>query len=124
MDREKERKAARNYSIGVNVFVLIFGVIWTVIAVSMFPPMGLFGIGFVGLAAYRLVMSIKLNKKDGKEKEPWDRTGTAYGAPRRDFSTGSESSGSTRETAGSFCPYCGRELEESFRFCPKCGRRL
>jgi hypothetical protein len=39
----------------VGIVVLVFGVFWTFMALSMFPPMALFGLLFVGIAFYGAV---------------------------------------------------------------------
>ena len=110
MDRETERKAGKAYGIGVSVFILIFGIIWCVlVAASGVGFMLLFGLAFVGFAAYRLVMMLKLSKAEKKDQDPWDRP--SHTPPR---------------TAAGFrhCPYCGENVEEKFVFCPIYGRRL
>lgn len=113
-DREKERKAARGYNIGMGIFALAFSIIWCCMAVASGAWfMLIFGLPFTGFMAYRLAFIIRKSKSE-KPKEPWeqpDRPQTVYDAestPRRD----------------GYCPYCGRTLEEDFSFCPGCGRRL
>ncbi|HTM20032.1 MAG TPA: DUF2500 family protein [Kofleriaceae bacterium] len=39
----------------IGILVLVFGVFWTIMALSMFPPMALFGIFFIGIAFYGAV---------------------------------------------------------------------
>ena len=39
----------------MGVFVIAFGVIWTIIAGVAFPPMALFGVFFIGFAIYGLM---------------------------------------------------------------------
>ena len=56
-DREKERKAGKAWHLGASVVALIFGIFWCLAALSMGAGfMLIFGIPFVGLLAYRLVM--------------------------------------------------------------------
>lgn len=111
-DWDKERKAAKNMTIGSCIFGIVFLVIWTAIAPSF---MKLFGLAGLGMTVYRLYVMLQLAKEEetGQQKEidPWDRP--AIGQPPQETPSGS-----------SFCPYCGRSVEESFEFCPKCGRRL
>ena len=114
-DREKERKAAKNYNIGMNVFAVGFSIFWCcAVAASGAWPMLLFGLGFLALTIYRLVVSIKMTKQKSKETEPWEQPDI----PQSTYETGSTS------RRDGFCPYCGRTLEEDFSFCPGCGRRL
>lgn len=113
-DRDNERKYGRNMHIGMSVFALIFAVVWCVLAASSGAGfMVIFGLGFIGLTAYRLYAVLKLSKKQRKEADPWDQ-------PQK-------SRGYTTEQPGrgdGFCPYCGEKTESSFSFCPKCGRKL
>lgn len=110
MDLETDRKAGKAYGIGMSVFVLVFGIIWCVgVAATGAWFMLLFGFAFVGFAAYRLVMMLKLSKTEKKDPVPWvppSRTPTPTAAGFR------------------HCPYCGEDVEEKFVFCPICGRRL
>ena len=111
-DRDKERKAAKSMSIGSSVFGILFAIVWCAMAASMGAwIMLLFGIPFIGLMVYRLVMCIRLAEDDSGtpsgEREPWE-------APRQE----------SGRREGNFCPYCGCTLQEGFEFCPKCGRRL
>ena len=112
-DWDKERKAAKNMTIGSCIFGIVFMVIWTAIAPSF---MKLFGLGGLAMMIYRLYVMLQLSKeeekKPPKELDPWDRPAISD-TPRQN------PSGET-----GFCPYCGRNVEESFDFCPKCGRRL
>lgn len=111
-DRDKERKAGGIYGMVVSIIALIFVIFWCVAAVSMGAGiMLIFGLPFLGLMVFRLVMTVKAMKKaDQKSADPWDQPPIPE-TPRQN-------------TAGGFCPYCGGTLEEHFQFCPHCGRRL
>lgn len=111
-DRDKEKKAAKNMSIGTSIFAIVFLLIWIAVAPSF---MKLFGLAFLGLMIYRLYVFVQLNReeeKPRKEAEPWDRP--AMEQPKLDSPSG----------GNGFCPYCGGRVEETFAFCPQCGRRL
>ena len=115
-DREKERKAAGGMHIGIGIFSVVFAVFWCIMAASMGAWfMLIFGIPFTGLMVFRLVMSIKMMDRE-KPKEPWEG-GQSYTG-----SAGYTPSGTARQ--GSYCPYCGSAVEETFEYCPKCGRKL
>ena len=109
-DREKERKAGKAWHTGVSAVALIFGIFWCITAASMGAWfMLIFGIPFVGLLAYRLVMVAKYgdekpNQPSRQEEDPWERQ--------------------EKTDSNGFCPYCGSAVEESFEYCPKCGRKL
>lgn len=120
-DREKERKAGASYSIAMNIFVLLFGIVWCVLVASTGVWfMLLFGLFFVGMAAYRLIMCVKVanSEKEKKAADPWDR-------PAGQQSYQSEPPRQAPQSGGSgYCPYCGSAIQPGFEFCPKCGRRL
>ncbi len=107
-DREKERKAAQKMGVAGSIFGIVFAVFWCIMAASMGAWfMLLFGIPFLGLLGYRLIVILRLTQDESRphrEADPWDRP-----APR---------------ASGENCPYCGFRLESGFEFCPKCGRRL
>lgn len=115
-DRDKERKAAGSYRIGISIFALMFAIFWCCAAAAMGAQiMLIFGIPFVGFMIFQLVISIKIMKQEKqKNEEPWDYHDTAPEPPQSN-PTGS---------SGGYCPYCGAGITDSFQFCPKCGRRL
>ena len=45
--------------VGCSGFMLLFSVFWTVSAMSMFPPMGIFGLLFMGMVIFGVVTSWK-----------------------------------------------------------------
>ena len=109
-DRDKERKAGKIFHLGMSLAALAFGVVWCLMALSMGAwVMLIFGIPFVGLLAYRLVMVAKLAEKNQdpmpqQEMDPWDQQ--------------------PKTAADGWCPYCGASVENDFAYCPKCGRKL
>lgn len=109
-DRDKERKAGKAWHMGMSVVALVFGIFWCLAALSMGAGiMLIFGIPFVGLLAYRLVMVAKYGEEKPKapprqEVDPWEQR--------------------EKTNTDGFCPYCGSAVEESFAYCPKCGRKL
>ena len=117
-DRDKERKVAGGYRIGVNVFGLVFSIFWCIMAASMGAWfMLIFGIPFVGMMGFHLAMSIKImNAEKAKGKEPWEG-GQSY-------TSSATYSSSTASRSGGYCPYCGNAIEEAFEYCPKCGRKM
>ena len=114
-DREKERKAGKAYHMGFTVFGLVFAIFWCVAAASMGAGfMLIFGIPFVGLMVFRLVMCAKYAEEKPKQPprqpaDPWEQ----QEPPRREKTGGS-----------GYCPYCGSSVEDAFEYCPMCGRKL
>ena len=109
-----------------SIFVALFGVVWTVIAVSIGAGfMGIFGIIFIAMAVVSAVYNFKnatgKNRyssfditEDGEEPDPWNER---FGE-QRDYTQASSTGGS------SFCPYCGARAEGDFAYCNKCGKKL
>ena len=124
-----------------SIFAAVFGVIWTIAAVSMGAPwfFALFGVVFIGTAIVQAVYNYK--NATGKhrysefdivdsaeEPDPWNRH---FDAPARDpwESAGGQAASDPREAPAEgdsirYCPYCGARLGEGFTFCAQCGRKL
>lgn len=117
-DRDKERKVAGSYHIGMSVFGLVFAIFWCCAAAAMGAGfMLIFGIPFVGMMIFHLVTSIKMMQKEKSKSaaDPWERPTAEQKPPQPDVAGSS---------ANGYCPYCGSATNETFQFCPKCGRRL
>ncbi len=100
------------------VFMLLFSVMWTTIALTM-PGgdgpfalikvmFGLFGFMFIALSVYLLVKALRQRPSYGpvtpqKKEEPKENP-VSYGL--------------------GYCPGCGSPLEPNYDFCRACGRRL
>ncbi len=111
----------------IGIAVALFGVFWTVLAVSggawfMAP----FGIIFVVIAIVQVVYNFKnatgknrysefdITDSD-EEPDPFnERFGNNYKAEEK-FDGVSENK---------FCPYCGTKLGNDFEFCNNCGKKL
>lgn len=126
-----------------SVAAAIFGIIWTISAVSMGAPgfFALFGLVFVALGIAQAVYNFK--NATGKSRfSAFDITDSSeepdplneYFAGRRDTESAADPTGNRdidadEATAGNtgavaFCPYCGAEAEPDYQFCAKCGKRL
>ena len=110
-DWDKERKAAKNMSIGASIFGIVFLLVWTAIAPSF---MKLFGLAGLAMMIYRLYVLLQLSKEEKQQKEtdPWDRPAASEKPSQEPIPSGN-----------GFCPYCGQKVAETFAFCPKGGRR-
>ncbi|WP_298034626.1 zinc ribbon domain-containing protein [uncultured Dysosmobacter sp.] len=109
-----------------SVIAVIFGIFWTISAVSMGAPgfFPLFGVLFIILGVVQVVYNLKNATgehrysafdivEDGEEPDPLDRR------------SGPQEDGEAPADGGfRFCPYCGARLGEDFDFCGKCGRKL
>lgn len=112
----------------VGIAVALFGVFWTILAISGGAAiMAPFGIIFIIIAIVTVIYNIK--NATGKERysdfdivdsnEEGDPFNRKFGSGRDVFDTENAYSGENVK----YCPYCGKKLEKDFEFCPKCGRR-
>ena len=111
----------------VGIFVALFGVFWTIAAVSMGAGfMGVFGLIFVAIAIVNTVYNFKnatgKNRyssfditEDGEEADPWNER---FGEKRENTNRVDLSADSK------YCPYCGAKVQKDFEFCNQCGKRL
>ena len=113
------------------VIAVIFGVFWTIAAVSMGAPgfFPLFGVLFILMGVVQVVYNLKNatgeNRysafdivEDGEEPDPLDHRFRAASGPDRDADAPAAGGGFR------FCPYCGARLGDEFTFCGKCGKKL
>lgn len=122
-----------------GIFIVIFGIIWTVLAFSITQSAGiiglifpLFGVVFVALGVVRTVYSLRNafgeNRhseyditEDGEEPDPFD----PRNADREDMYRGTAPHSQTPPPSeGGFCPYCGAPVQADYEFCRRCGKRL
>lgn len=98
-------------------FMIVFGIVWTLMAMSAPPPVGylfpIFGVLFIAMGVYRLYRSIR----EPSQAPPV----VQQQAPVCDDPQGHPSEGGM--SAG-YCPYCGAPLSPGFVFCGVCGRRI
>ena len=106
-----------------SVAGILFGIIWTIAAVSMGAPVffPLFGLVFIGIGVVQAVYHFRNAAgerrysafdivDDGEEPDPLDGRFGAHSA-QADPDPG-------------YCPYCGARAEEGYEFCRKCGKKL
>ena len=109
----------------IGIFMIGFGILWTIMAAQASVIFALFGVLWTGIAVVTTVYNFKnaagknrysvYDVTDGKE-EP-DPLNERFGNPQSE----------TQETSNvdnKFCPYCGTPVAEDFDFCNNCGKRL
>ena len=109
----------------IGIFMIGFGIFWTIMAAQASVIFALFGVLWTGIAVVTTVYNFKnaagknrysvYDVIDGKE-EP-DPLNERFGNPQSE----------TQETSNvdnKFCPYCGTPVAEDFDFCNNCGKRL
>ena len=112
----------------VGIFMIGFGVVWTVIAGALFPLMAIFGILWTAIAASITVYNFK--NATGKNRyssydivdshEEPDPLNERYGATQTQSSNDSQKV----DEDSNFCPYCGTAVSPEFEYCNKCGKKL
>ncbi len=106
---------------GVGIVVIIFGVVWTVIAGALFPPMAIFGVLWTFIAIIITVYNFKNAKSKNRYSEFDIVDSDAETDPLNERFGGDKPE---RKHDGGFCPYCGEKAERDHAFCAKCGKRL
>ena len=94
----------------VGIFVVCFGIFWTVMAGSMFPPMAIFGILFTAIGAVNAYNTYKTIKENAEKSHE-----------HQEFCEIKESGAQKEELR---CPYCGAPIHVSDSECEYCGSRL
>ncbi len=111
-----------------SILVAVFGVVWTIGAVSMGAGglFGIFGIIFIVMALVSAVYNFKnaTSKNryssfditdENEEPDPWNER---FGE-QKNFSSQNISSNDNQ-----YCPYCGAKTDGDFLYCNKCGKKL
>lgn len=74
-DKHGTRQPSRMGAMIAGPIVLAFGIVWTVFAAAMFPPMALFGVLFIGIAVWAMM-------HESQKATEWDRRRSEYDARR------------------------------------------
>lgn len=111
-----------------SILVGIFGVVWTIGAVSMGAGglFGIFGLIFIAMAVVSAVYNFKNATSKNRystfditdeheEPDPWNERFSGK-KDQMQFPFNS--------TDSKFCPYCGTRVEGDFVYCNKCGKKL
>lgn len=126
----------------VGIFVALFGVFWTIMALNIGGGfMAIFGIIFVAIAVMQVIYNFKnatgenryseydivdeheetdpFNERFGK-KDSYNQYEDSYGNDA--YSSNEFDENKSRENR--FCPYCGTPVEDDFAYCNQCGKKL
>ena len=109
----------------VGIFMIGFGILWTVLAAQASIVFSLFGVLWTGIAIVMTIYNFKnaTNKNrysqfdiTDSDEEP-DPLNLRYGDP-------TQASGERKHTESKFCPYCGVAVAGDFEYCNNCGKKL
>lgn len=122
------RRRSRYNAVGA-VIGIVFGIIWTIAALSMGAPFffPLFGLVFIGMGVYNAVYNYRNATSENRysefditdENEEPDPLNERYRAKKSE-----DGGGANTVHGGGFCPYCGTKAEEGYEYCRKCGKKL
>ena len=113
MHRRKSEPQSPLAAMLSGIFIVCFGIFWTLMAGSMFPPMAIFGILFTAIGAVNAYDTYK--KVKSKEEEPQEH---------RDFYENEETYKSKVQKEELRCPYCGAPIHENDAKCDYCKSKL
>ncbi len=117
-----------------GIAAAVFGVFWTIGAMSMGAPpfLGLFGVVFVVLAivgvGYNLFNATSRDRMSTLDitsgNEEVDPIAQALGHVDQGPTEHTGERDDPRKYPGGYCPFCGAEVKEEFQYCPSCGRDI
>ncbi len=109
----------------VGVFMIGFGILWTVIAAQDSGIFALFGILWTGVAIVMTAYHFK-NATGKNRYSSFDITDAAEEPDplNERFGDAQESKQEKSNIDNRFCPYCGTSVRGDFEFCNQCGKKL
>lgn len=110
----------------VGIFMVGFGILWTVLASQASLIMAIFGILWTGIAIVTVIYNFKNATSKNRysqfditdENEEPDPLNQRFG--NYDFN----SDQSSNKIDNDYCPYCGNPVDDNYKYCNKCGREL
>ncbi len=108
-----------------GIFMIGFGILWTVLAASASPIFALFGVLWTGIAIANTVYQFKNATKKNRysqfditdENEEPDPLNERFGNPQ-------STTENNNDVDNRYCPYCGNPVGGDYEFCNNCGKRL
>ncbi len=109
----------------IGIFMIIFGVFWTLFTAKASPIFALFGVFWTGIAVTMTIYNFK-NATNRNRYSVYDFTDAheesdplneRFGNPQIDVQK-------ENDVDSKFCPYCGKPVAEDYEFCNSCGKKL
>ena len=108
----------------IGIFMIGFGVLWTILAAQASGFFALFGVLWtciaIGITVYNFKNATGKNRystyditEAHEEPDPFNER---FGEPRE--------SAQEQDADNNFCPYCGTPVDGDFTYCNHCGKKL
>ena len=109
----------------VGIFMIGFGILWTVIAAQSSTVFAIFGVLWTGIAVVNTVYNFK-NATGKNRHSAYDITevGEEPDPLNKLFGNQHAAAQENSDVDNKFCPYCGTPVADDFEFCNKCGKKL
>ncbi len=109
----------------LGIFMIGFGIFWTVLAAQASVIFAVFGILWICIAVTVTVYNFK-NATGKNRYSAYDITdGLEEPDPLNERFGNTQSTAQKQNDAGNkFCPYCGTAVENDYEFCNNCGKKL
>ena len=109
----------------VGIFMIGFGILWTVMAFQASPVFALFGVLWTGIAVVTTIYNFK-NATGKNRYSQYDITDSREEPDPLNLRFGQSDADTVPQsnTVNRFCPYCGTAVAEDFEYCNSCGKQL
>lgn len=107
----------------MGIFMIGFGIVWTVLASNGGGIFALFGVLWTGMAVVMTVYNFK-NATGKNRYSAYDITDEHEEPDPLNEIFGGQSAQGKPDVENKFCPYCGTPLAQDFEYCNKCGKKL
>ncbi len=109
----------------VGIFMIGFGILWTVLAAQASGIFALFGVLWTGIAVVITVYNFKnaTNKNRYSEFDITDSNEEPDPLNER-FGISQTTVQKNNGRDSKFCPYCGTPVGADFEYCNNCGKKL
>ncbi len=105
----------------IGIFMIGFGILWTVFAAQASGIFAIFGVLWTCIAVTITVYNFK--NATGKNRHSQFDITDADEEPDP-FNERFGATQTNNNTDNKFCPYCGTAVETDFEFCNSCGKKL